>query len=131
MDEIDIRLANLDAVIAATTIDIRALEAERVLRLAQFERESVSELRATTAGVVWRLFARPGEQVGANAAIANVIDSTRMVVTAVFHQRHAEGVKIGRAVSIRVLGSDTVLAGTIADVSGRPGPLPPDNSSLP
>ena len=30
MDEIDIRLANLDAVIAATTLDIRALEAERV-----------------------------------------------------------------------------------------------------
>jgi multidrug resistance efflux pump len=118
IDEIDIRLANLDAIVAATTLDVRALEAERLLRLAQFERESVSELRATTAGVVWRIFARPGEQIGANAAIANVIDSARMVVTAVFRQRHAEGLRIGRPVSIRVLGSDDALAGTITEVSG-------------
>lgn len=118
IDEIDIRLANLDAAAISAVTDVHALEYERVLRVAQLERESVSELRATTGGVVWRVFAGAGEQVDANAPIVNLVDSGRMVVTAVFRQRHADGLKIGRAVSIHVIGNDLARTGRIAEVSG-------------
>ena len=91
LDEIAIRLARLDATQTATNAEVAALVEQQLIRKRQRDRETRIELRAGTAGTVWRVFNAPGDRIAANSTVANVIDCSRSDVTAIFSQRDVGG----------------------------------------
>lgn len=118
IDEIDIHLATQSAVLAAAEGDVKTLEKQRGERLQQRERETREVLRSPVHGRVWQIFARPGEAVPANARVANILDCDHLGVTAIFNQRHIEGIVPDRRISVRLVGIGKRLWGRIARVNG-------------
>jgi len=118
LDEIAIRLAQLDATQAARTGEVAALSDQQLIRERQRDRETRIELRAGSAGTVWRVFNAPGDRIAANSTVMNVIDCSRTNVTAIFSQRDVGTLRLGRRVSVHVAGFNEPLRGAIADVNG-------------
>jgi len=118
LDDIAIRLAMLDATQVATAVEVVALRDRLLIRERQRDRETRIELRAGSAGTIWRVFNAPGDRIAANSTVANVIDCSRTNVTAIFSQRDVGALRRGRRVSVRVAGFTDPLGGVIADVNG-------------
>jgi multidrug resistance efflux pump len=118
MHEIDIHLATESAALAAAQGDVATLQTQREEVLRQRDRETQADLRSPVRGVVWRIYARPGETVSSHSEVASVLDCDRLGITAIFNQRHVSDVVPDRRVSVKLIGISTRLWGRIARVNG-------------
>ena len=118
MHEIDIHLAEEGAALAAAQGDLSTLRSQREEVLRQRDKETRAELRSPVRGVVWRLYARPGETVSSHSEIASVLDCNRLGITAIFNQRHVSAIVPDRRVSVTLIGIGKRLWGRITRVNG-------------
>jgi multidrug resistance efflux pump len=118
LDEIAVRLAQLDAREPAGAALVGELTEQKHERERQRERETHIELRAPAGGLVWRVFNAPGDRVASNSTLINMIDCSHTEVTAIFSQRDVDALRRGRRATVSVAGFPNALHGTIEDVNG-------------
>jgi multidrug resistance efflux pump len=115
-DEVRMRRAEVEAQAAALAAHLSqfdqqiAAETERTAGLAS------AELRAPTAGVVWRPHVVASSAVARNAELLTLIDCSSLFVTATFSGRRFDDLRYGEPATVRVIGSDAEYAGTVVDV---------------
>ncbi len=117
-DEVSIRLAEnareLDAAMAQAREAHSAAEAEG-------ERTSLlgsSEVRAPSAGMIWKLNAINGEHVKADAPVLSLVDCNRQFVLAEVPQDRVSAIMLKSKVEIKLTGESIQRTGTVMSVSG-------------
>lgn len=118
IDEINIRLASLEAERGALENEAQALDIEYAARRADLEARRRVVLVAPVDGVLRHGFAEPGQRVAADAAVVDVVNCSQVGITARFAAKHAAAVTPGRAARVRIAGAETELPATVASVQG-------------
>jgi multidrug resistance efflux pump len=118
IDEINIRLANLDAERDALEREALALDTERAARSADLDARRRAVLVAPVDGLLRHGFAEPGQRVAGDAPVVDVVDCAQLGITARFAAKHAANITPGRHARVRIAGSDTDLAAHVAGVQG-------------
>lgn len=88
-------------------------------------RKSVDDavLRAPISGVVAQRLAQPGERVGVDAKVIEIVDLSRLELEATLSAADSVGVRVGQGATLQVEGSPRTLAAEVARInpSAQPG----------
>ena len=79
-----------------------------------------SEVRAPSAGVIWKLHAINGEHVQANAPVFSLVDCNRQFVLAEVPQDRVSTILLNSKAEIKLTGDAAQRTGTVMTVSGEP-----------
>lgn len=118
LDEVEIALA-----------DIRARRTEYVARIGQIDNQirveqqrlamtSQYEGRAPMSGVLWRSYAHDGAPTAPNNELVVIADCSNLFVDSVVSNSHVDAIRIGDAVSIRLLGEFAEIDGVVTGIYG-------------
>lgn len=117
-DEVALKLAengrDLDAALAQAQNAHSAAEAES-------RRTSLlgsSEVRAPSAGMIWKLRAINGEHVEADAPVLSLVDCNRQFVLAEIPQDRVSTIVLGSKAEVKLTGESAERTGTVMSVSG-------------
>lgn len=98
-----------------------AAEANHKAALAQVEmaRKSMDDtvLRAPIAGVVSQRLAQPGERVGIDARVVEIVDLSRLELEAALSAADSVSVRVGQPAVLRVEGSTQPVTATVARIN--------------
>lgn len=76
-----------------------------------------TEVKATDAGVIQKLYYEQGDTVAAGSPIADILDRDAMKLTVPFHAADAAGFHVGQAAVVYVDGSAETLSGTVDKIA--------------
>ena len=118
IDEIDLRLADIDRArteraAAETTLEMRLKAEER-----RFQRMSEADLDLSADGMVWKLGASNGERIEAGDTLAQVIDCGASFIVASIPQRQFSAVQVGSTAHFRLSGETIDRTGQVLSVTG-------------
>jgi multidrug resistance efflux pump len=117
LDELTMQLAALRARLAELEARLGELTARLASELQHLAGQATT-VAAPVAGVVWSSHVVRGNEINPSTVALEIVDTSRLVVEALFSQSHADAVRPGAAVQVRLLGSDEVLTGRIVRVLG-------------
>jgi multidrug resistance efflux pump len=115
-DEVRMRRAEIEAQAAALAAHLSQFDQQIAAETERTGRLSSAELRAPTAGVVWRPRVVASSAVARDAELLTLIDCSSLFVTATFSGRRFDDLRYGEPATVRVIGSDAEYAGTVVDV---------------
>src|SRR5579859_148400 len=115
-DELRVRQAEVAAQAAALAAHLAQFDQQIATETERTSRLSSVELRAPTAGVVWRPHVVASSAVGRETELLTLIDCSSLFVTATFSGRRFDDLRHGEPATVRVIGSDVAYAGTVVDV---------------
>jgi multidrug resistance efflux pump len=118
LDEINIRLAELDKDKAVLTAKIAEIEAKHAAEEARIARLSREPLAAPVDGVVWRSTIATDAAVVRSAPLMEIVDCTHVYVEATARERFFESLQAGRQVRVQLAGSNKEIPGIIREVVG-------------
>lgn len=118
IDEINIRIADLDRVIAVHSAQASSSEA-----LSQAEREHFNLLRssdlvAPVSGMLWKIGTSEGERVGAGDMVAQFVDCNSSFLVVAIPQSRVPDVKVGGTAQFRLAGESKDRTGIVTSVDG-------------
>jgi multidrug resistance efflux pump len=117
-DEVRVRLADLDRIIAGLTAE----DAENTARLASetsmAERQRLAVMAVPSDGMIWRLGAAPGERVAAGDLIAQIVDCGSAVLVVAVPQEDVPDIDSASPVSFRLAGEQQDRSGHVLSITG-------------
>jgi multidrug resistance efflux pump len=118
MDEIDLRLAELDRImsLAQSEADATAAQLAAEERRVALLRNAV--VTAPHAGVVWKLGAADGERVAPGDPIAETVDCSAGFILAGIPQKRLSAIAVGSEARVRLAGETADRTGRVLSVSG-------------
>ena len=130
-DEFRLRLAEAQAQAGAAKARIAQLDGEIVAEEARVAHLATAELKAPTAGVVWRPDVTTGSAVGKDGKLLTLIDCSSLFVTASFASRQFDNLHPGAAATVRVADTGAEYPGTVVDVRAMRGAENGDHFAAP
>lgn len=117
-DRLLIRRQNLQAQLTQERARFAQLDTQIASERERLEQLSRFELVLPAGHVVWSVTASPGSAVVEGQTLIDLVDCSRRFITVEIPERKIESFRTGDPASVRLLGSDTWMDGTIRQVRG-------------
>jgi multidrug resistance efflux pump len=118
IDEIDLRLTELDRAIALAQAEADATAAELAAEERRMALIRSAVVTAPQAGVVWKVGAADGERVAPGDPILETVDCNSGFVLAGIPQKRLSSIAVGSEAAFRLAGESTDRAGRVVSLSG-------------
>lgn len=123
IDEIDMRLAEIDQMVMQSQKDEKAMTQTLADASSNLKLRRSGELFAPVDGIVWKLIASNGEFVEKGASVAQFVDCKSTFILAAVPQDRVPDVLLGSTVRFRFAGDTSDRYGKVRSVSGAQDPL--------
>ncbi len=122
--ELTVQQLDDDARIQENQARITHLESQIESATRRAKSRSSYQLEAPIDGIVWRLFVAQDSAVGPQTRLMQIIVTSSVFIDATLNEKHADDIRPGDKVMVRLIGSDIDTTGTVkyilgADVSGE------------
>jgi len=118
IDDITMRQHDLDSKIQEAEIRETALKKAVALEEERFKKMSEAVVKAPFNGVTWRVFSAKGAHVDTTKPLVEMVDCSKVFVDASIHERYFNKVKPGDTATIKLVGENRTLKGTVQSVRG-------------
>lgn len=118
MDDISMRQHDLESRIQEFTIREAALKQAVDLEEARYKKMSEATIKTPFNSVSWRVFGSKGSHVDTTRPILEVVDCSRVFVSASVHERYYNAIKPGDPATIKLVGDKKILKGIVQSVRG-------------
>lgn len=118
IDDITMRQHDLDSKIRESEIREASLKKAVALEEERFKKMSEAVVKAPFNGVTWRVFSAKGAHVDTTKPLVEMVDCSKVFVDTSIHERYFNKVKPGDTASIKLVGENRVLKGTVQSVRG-------------
>lgn len=119
IDEIDMRLAEIDQMVMQSQKDEKAMTQTLADAGSNLDLRRSGELFAPVNGIVWKLIASDGEYVEKGASVAQFVDCKSAFILAAIPQDRVPDVALGSTVRFRFAGDTFDRYGKVRSVSGE------------
>lgn len=118
MREIDLRIGELSAEVRERNRRIVLLEQQIDEERVRLARHRDARLTSPTQAVLWEVMTGSGEYVRRAQDVLRLVDCTTAIVTASVRESVYNGLNVGDAARVRLLGDGRVFEGTVARLAG-------------
>jgi multidrug resistance efflux pump len=118
VDEIDLRLAELNRTIALAQAEAEAAAAQLAAEERRLTLMRSAVLTAPQAGIVWKLGASDGERLAPGDPVVETVDCGSGFILAGISQKSLSRIALGSAVHFRLAGETSDRTGHVVSVSG-------------
>jgi multidrug resistance efflux pump len=117
-DEVRVRLADLDRMIAGLTAEDTETTARLATEAGMAERQRLAVMTVPSDGMIWRLGAAPGERVAAGDLIAQIVDCGSAVLVVAVPQEDVPDIDSAASISFRLAGEQRDRSGHVLSITG-------------
>lgn len=118
IDDITMRQHDLDSKIQEAEIREAVLKKSVALEEERFKKMSEAVVKAPFNGVTWRVFSAKGAHVDTTRPLVEMVDCSKVFVDTSIHERYFNKVKPGDTATIKLVGENRILKGTVQSVRG-------------
>jgi multidrug resistance efflux pump len=119
LDDVELRLVEVSAELAERERQAAALAAQLEIETTRLQRRSQAQLVSPFRGRLWHTFVNTGEYITAGKDLFELIDCSRLLVTALVNERNYRRLRIGTEATFSFLNSKATYAGRVVQLPGR------------
>lgn len=118
LDEIRLRLFDLEARRSEYSIRVREIEHQLMTEVARLAATRLTRLNSPVDGIVWKRFVKPDNEVVIGTELVEIIDCKSAFLDVSLDEESFARIRIGDEAEVRLVGADTAFTARVRAVRG-------------